>query len=152
MTRCAIVGIAEGWQRAEAGDSVMRLQALAASAALEDAGLAPSDVDGVLCAGLHDGLMPAVALAEHLGIEPRFTDSTNLGGAAAEAHVDHAAMAIAAGRCEVALIASGSTHRRDLRDGTAPPGDAVRQRRDRAPLWASTHDRRVRNDRSPPHA
>ena len=42
---------------------------------------------------------------------PRFVDGTNIGGSAFEAHVAHAATAIEAGRCEVALITYGSLQR-----------------------------------------
>jgi acetyl-CoA acetyltransferase len=47
--------------------------------------------------------------AEHLGLQPRFLDSTSIGGSSFVAHVIHAAAAIAAGLCEVALITYGST-------------------------------------------
>ena len=48
--------------------------------ALDDAGLSLSDVDGVCHAE------SAVALAEYLGIHPRFTDSTMTGGSSYEVH------------------------------------------------------------------
>ena len=71
--------------------------------ALADAGLALSEVDGVFsCTG--GTLMHSVELAEHLGIQPRWTDSTNTGGSAFEVHVEHAAAAIHLGLCDVALI------------------------------------------------
>lgn len=116
----AIVGIAECEHTAGPGTTVLQLQAQAARAALQDAGIALGEVDGLLTAGLRGGLMPAVHLAEYLGLQPTFTDSTNLGGAAFEAHVGHAALALEAGVCDVALISFGSTHRRDLRLGVGP--------------------------------
>ena len=52
-------------------------------------------------------------VAEYLGIEPRFTDSTSVGGASFVIHVAHAMAAIAAGYCEVVLITHGQSGRSD---------------------------------------
>jgi acetyl-CoA acetyltransferase len=57
--------------------------------------------------------MPGLNVGEALGIRPRYSDSTNLGGASFVSHLLHAAAAISAGLCEVALIAYGSTQRSD---------------------------------------
>ncbi|MAX74780.1 MAG: thiolase [Nioella sp.] len=95
--------------------SVLQVQARAAKAALDDAGIPMSEVDGLLCAGLWGvpgpGQLPTVTLGEYLGIHPRFVDATNIGGSAFEAHVAHAAMAIERGYCDVALVVYGSTQR-----------------------------------------
>ena len=95
--------------------SVLQLQALAARDALADAGIPMREVDGLLTAGMWGvpgpGQLATVTLSEYLGIVPRFVDGTNIGGSAFEAHVAHAAMAIEAGRCEVALITYGSLQR-----------------------------------------
>ncbi|GMV70036.1 MAG: transporter [Pseudomonadota bacterium] len=77
-------------------------------AALEDAGLKLSDVDGLFCTGM---MMPSLELAEHLGIRPRYTDSTMTGGSSFEVHVEHAAAAIALGLCEVAVSVYAQTPR-----------------------------------------
>ncbi|WP_112664431.1 acetyl-CoA acetyltransferase [Microvirga flavescens] len=94
------------------GGSVLQVQARAAKAAMDDAGIAMRHVDGLLVAGLWGvpgpGQLPSVTLGEYLGIFPRFADTTNIGGSAFEAHVAHAAMAIEAGYCDVALIVYGS--------------------------------------------
>jgi acetyl-CoA acetyltransferase len=94
------------------GGSVLQVQARAAKAALDNARLPMSSVDGLLVAGLWGvpgpGQLPTVTLGEYLGIHPRFADATNIGGSAFEAHVAHAAMAIERGMCEVALISYGS--------------------------------------------
>jgi acetyl-CoA acetyltransferase len=109
------------------GGSVLQVQARAAKAALDDAGIAMRDVDGLLVAGLWGvpgpGQLPSVTLGEYLGIAPRFADTTNIGGSAFEAHVAHAAMAIERGYCEVALIVYGSTQRseRSRTLGGRPP-------------------------------
>ena len=52
-----------------------------------------------------------LALAEYLGIDPPFLGSTIVGGSSFEYHVAHAMGAIAAGLCNVAVIAYGSTQR-----------------------------------------
>ena len=95
--------------------SVLAMQARAARDALAEAGLTMGDVDGLLSAGMWGvpgpGQLNTVTLSEYLGIAPRFTDGTNIGGSAFEAHVAHAATAIEAGRCDVALITYGSTQK-----------------------------------------
>jgi acetyl-CoA acetyltransferase len=111
MTGIAIVGAAEAQMGlALPGLSAADVMADAARAALADAGLAPADVDGVFAASTQ---LPwaGVNLAEDLRIRPRHTDSTMIGGASPMAHVNHARAAIAAGLCDVALIAYGSTQR-----------------------------------------
>ena len=95
--------------------SVLGHMALVAKAALQEAGLGLSDVDGLLTAGMWGvpgpGQLPTVSLGEYLGIMPIFVDGTNIGGSAFEAHVAHAAMALEKGYCEVALIVYGSDQR-----------------------------------------
>lgn len=107
----AIVGVAES-DLGEVGPGVnaLDLTAQASGRALDDAGLVPADVDAVFS---HSAFypMPTVALAEHLGIRPRFSDSTATGGSSFLAHLRHATAAIDAGMCEVALIAYGSNQR-----------------------------------------
>ena len=114
MTRSrlgAIVGVAESDLGLVGPDrTALQLQAQAAKAALEEAGLTLSDVDAVFSAG-GDAWSPTLAIAEYLGITPRWTDGTNIGGSSFEAHVGHAVTAIRAGHCEVALITYGSTQR-----------------------------------------
>ena len=98
--------------------SVLQAQALVARDALKDADIAMNEVDGLLTTGMWGvpgpGQLPTVTLSEYLGITPRFVDGTNIGGSAFEAHVAHAATAIEAGRCEVALITYGSLQRSEM--------------------------------------
>ena len=93
----------------------LQVQALAAHSALHDAGIEMQDVDGLLVANTWGipgaGQVPTITMAEYFGITPRFVDGTSIGGAAFEAHVGHAALALEAGRCEVALITYGSTQK-----------------------------------------
>lgn len=60
--------------------SVLQAQALVARDALKDAGIAMSEVDGLLTTGLWGvpgpGQLPTVTLSEYLGITPRFVDGT----------------------------------------------------------------------------
>ncbi|MBI3770957.1 MAG: thiolase family protein [Deltaproteobacteria bacterium] len=71
--------------------------------ALEDAGLARTDLDGLLLnPGLAwgDAAMGSFMLQQALGLrELRLSASMNLGGATAGAMIQHAALAIAAGMC-----------------------------------------------------
>ena len=107
----AIAGAAEAQLgQALPGLGAADVMAEAARAALDDAGLTPADVDGVFAASTQ---LPwaSVNLAEDLGLAPRHSDSTMLGGSSPMAHLNHARAAISAGLCDVALIAYGSTQR-----------------------------------------
>lgn len=108
--RAVIVGVAESDLGVTPGLTAMDLMAQAARRALDDAGLKVSDVDGLFSATAFS-TMPTPALAEYLGIRPRFSESTNVGGASAEMHLLTAALAIEAGLCDVALITYGSNQR-----------------------------------------
>jgi acetyl-CoA acetyltransferase len=109
----AVAGIAES-RLGEVGPGVTPLQLIAeaTAGALGDAGLRKDDVDGLFTASAYYGL-PAVNVGEELGIRPRYSDSTNLGGASFVAHLLHAAAAITAGLCHVALVTYASTQRSD---------------------------------------
>jgi acetyl-CoA acetyltransferase len=56
-------------------------------------------------------MMASLDLAERLGVRGRFTDSTMTGGSSFEVHVEHAAVAIAHGLCDVAVIVYAATPR-----------------------------------------
>lgn len=103
----AIVGVAESDEIGVVpGKSALQHHAEAAYNALADAGLTVRDVDGLFTAGYS-----TLATGEYLGIRPRFTDSTSIGGSSFVVHVGHALAAIHAGFCEVALITHGQTGR-----------------------------------------
>ena len=113
----AIVGVADEVSPTGEIDVPLRaLEARVVRAALDDAGLEPSDVDG-LCTCTGGTLMHSVELAEQLGIEPSWTDSTQVGGASYELYVEHAASAIAAGLCETVVIVYASTPRASRKRG-----------------------------------
>lgn len=106
----AIVGVAESDLGKVSNKNVLQLQAQAAKAALDEAGLTKDDVDALFTAG-NWAWAPNLMLAEYLGIETKYSDSTNIGGSSFESHVGHAMAGIQAGLFEVALITYGSTNR-----------------------------------------
>ena len=124
--RAAIVGVAESDVGATPHLTVLSQQALAAQAALREAGLAKDTVDAVLTAGAWSWA-PTMTLAEYLGIQPRYTDSTNIGGSSFEAHAGHAAAAIEAGLIDVALITYGSTQRTSRSRNAPRPAELTAQ-------------------------
>jgi acetyl-CoA acetyltransferase len=105
----AIAGVYEHPTRWAPEKSESQIMAECARGALEDCGLGLSDVDGLFAAGIGMGIMGVVNLAEYLNIKPRYCDGTNIGGSSFVAHVSHAAAAIHAGLCEVAIVLYGST-------------------------------------------
>src|SRR5436309_13634469 len=109
MRSAVIAGVYEFPERTTTR-SVLEIQALSARAALADAGLAPKDVDGYFTVGTNPGVGP-LATVDYLNLNPRYIDGTTIGGSSFVAHVNHAAVAIAEGRCRVALITYGSTSR-----------------------------------------
>ena len=96
-------GEAPGWSETE-------IAAAAAKNALADAQLTSRDVDGLVVASTNI-FMSGLSLAEHLGIHPRFTDSTMVGGSSFVGHLIPAALALQAGMCDVVLVAYGSNQR-----------------------------------------
>ena len=105
----AIAGVHEHETRWAPEKTEAQIMAEAARGALEDCGLSLADVDGLFAASMSMGAMGIVGLAEYLNLKPRYLDGTNIGGSSFVAHVNHAAGAIHAGLCEVALILYGST-------------------------------------------
>jgi acetyl-CoA acetyltransferase len=76
--------------------------------ALADCGLPKHEIDGFCCAGMTGGPGEALAMAEYLGIDHRYVDSTMTGGSSFEFHVQHAAAAIRDGACDTVLVTYGS--------------------------------------------
>ena len=109
--KAAIVGAAES-DLGEVGPGFTPLDLIgqATKGALADAGLDKGDVDGLFSASAYYS-MAAVSAGEYLGIRPRYSDATNMGGSSFVSHLLHAAAAIDAGLCEVALVVYASTQR-----------------------------------------
>jgi acetyl-CoA C-acetyltransferase len=106
MTRtpsACIVGAYELPERFYPDKSLAQLQAEAALGALADAGLTIDDVDGFFCGPDAPGTGP-LSIADYLNLDLRHFDTTNTSGSSYTVHVAHAAEAIAAGKCDVALI------------------------------------------------
>ena len=98
----AIAGIGATEFSKDSGRSELRLAAEAALAALADAGLSPSDVDGLVTFTMDS--TAEIALARELGIgELRFFSHVGYGGGAACAIVQQAAMAVATGIAQVVV-------------------------------------------------
>ena len=115
----AIVGVAESDEIGKVENkSSLQHHAEAAYNALEDAGLSIKDVDGLLTAGYS-----TYTIAEYLGVEPHYTDSTSVGGASFVIHIAHAMAAINAGYCDVALITHGQAGRSARGGPSLDPAD-----------------------------
>jgi len=117
----AVVGVAESDLGQVAPHMTpIDLMAQATVRALDDCGLSLADVDGVFAATAQARFAPMM-LTEYLGINPTYIDGTQIGGSSFMAHLAHAAMALQAGLCKVALIAYGSTQRSVSRALASPP-------------------------------
>src|SRR5207249_6953218 len=97
-----IAGVFEHPTRKADDKSLAQLHAEVARGALEDAGLSKDDVDGYFCAGDAPGL-GGLSMADYMGLKLRHMDTTETGGSSYVIHVAHAAEAITAGKCNVAL-------------------------------------------------
>ncbi|WP_328849627.1 acetyl-CoA acetyltransferase [Micromonospora zamorensis] len=104
----AIVGAAE-CDLGSTGKSTLTLQTQAVTRALADAGLTLADVDGLATTGV--SRFSTTQLAEYLGQQPRWVDSTFVGGSAAEMMVARATQAIDAGQASTVVISFASNQR-----------------------------------------
>ena len=112
-----IVGAYEHPTRKAPDKSVAQLHAESARGAMLDAGLTKNDIDGYFCAGDAPGLGP-FSMVDYMGLKVRHVDSTDTGGSSYLIHVAHAAAAIAAGKCNVALITLAGRPRSEGSSGT----------------------------------
>ena len=117
--KACIAGAYEHPTRKAPDKTVAQLHAECAQGALADAGLSLHDVDGYFCAGDAPGL-GALSMADYIGLQCRHVDSTDTGGSSYLLHVSHAAQAIAAGKCNVALITLAGRPRSESSSGTQP--------------------------------
>lgn len=106
----AIVGVGTAGIGQAPGFTHLELLAQASARALAEAGLTFKDVDGLFTATLVN-FFPTLTIGEYLGIRPKVTDGTNVGGSSFVDHVISATMALNAGLCDVALICYGSNVR-----------------------------------------
>jgi len=115
--RVAIVGAAESdfGKIPHVGDLELHVQA--ARRAIADAGIPKDAIDGLFTTGGRYGMMPIVSLAEYMGVFPTYLEGTNTGGGAWELLVGHAAAALQAGLCTVALVVYGAAPRNNPSEG-----------------------------------
>lgn len=106
----AIVGVATFGCGESPGFTDMELLARSARAAVADAGLKMSDIDG-LCTASASATMWAMPVVEHLGLNPRYIDSSMIGGSSFIAHLLPAMLALQAGVCQAVLVCYGSAQR-----------------------------------------
>lgn len=108
--KAVICGVGEvGPFRDPAGRTAIDLMLEAGRLAMVDARLEPSEVDGLLVAPLLVGApvtLPSM-LAEYMGVQPRYADIVDLGGATAAGMVWRAAAAIASGGARAVLCLTG---------------------------------------------
>jgi len=126
--KAAVAGVYEHPLRWAPHKTQYQIMAESARGALDDAGLSIKDVDGLFTSGVSG--MGIVSLAEHLNLNPDFLDSNSIGGSSFVSHTAHAAAAIAAGYCNVALILYGSKWSSDrfaIGTGGAGGGDPSEQ-------------------------
>ncbi len=101
----AIVGAAEaneiGYSKTPKTSLQLHIEAI--KNVSEQTGIPISRIDGVFSAGWSS------ELAEHLGLHPKYIDTTSVGGCSFEMHVHHALCAIHAGVIDVALVSHGES-------------------------------------------
>ncbi|MET9339646.1 lipid-transfer protein [Nonomuraea sp. NPDC003804] len=115
-SQAAIAGIGATEFSKESGRSELRLAAEAVLAALDDAGLTPSDVDGLVT--YTQDTNQEIAVAREVGIgDLTFFSRVHYGGGAACGTVMHAAMAVATGAAETVVCYRAFNERSGRRFG-----------------------------------
>ena len=116
----AIAGIGATEFSKESGRSELQLAAEACVDAIKDAGLAPSDVDGLVT--FTSDSSSEIAVARELGIPGlSFFSRVEYGGGAACGTIAHAAMAVATGQAETVVCYRAFNERSGHRFGQAKP-------------------------------
>ena len=104
--KCAVTGVGETAYSKNSGKSVVALQMEASLKAIADAGLKPTDIDGVIPYGNLD--VVAEEFITNLGIQDlRFSATTPLGGASCVAAIQAAVSALVTGVANHVLIPIG---------------------------------------------
>lgn len=99
----AIVGAAESNEIGypEVPKTSLELHIEAIKNVSDQTGIPISAIEGIFSTGMSS------EIAEHLGLHPKYIDTTSVGGCSFEIHVHHALMAIHAGVIDVALVTHG---------------------------------------------
>ncbi len=108
--KTAIVGVSTFGCGEAKGFSEMEVLARSAHAAVADAGLKMSDIDGLCTASVGSTMWP-MPVVEYLGLRPTFIDGTMVGGSSFIAHLLPAMHALNSGQCNAVLVCYGSTQR-----------------------------------------
>ena len=117
----AIAGIGATEFSKDSGRSELRLAAEAALAALADAGLSPSEVDGLVTFSMDN--TAEIALAREIGAgDLRFFSHVGYGGGAACATIQQAALAVSAGVADVVVCYRAFNERSGNRFGAGIQG------------------------------
>ena len=117
----AVAGIGQTEFSKDSGRSELQLASEAVRAALDDAGLAPADVDGLVTM-THDP-NDEHSLMRSVGIESvRWTSRTPFGGGGSAALIEHAAAAVASGAAEVVVVYRAFNERSGMRFGQPSRG------------------------------
>ncbi|WP_415947575.1 lipid-transfer protein [Streptomyces sp. KLOTTS4A1] len=115
--RAAIAGIGATEFSKDSGRSELKLAVEAVRAALDDAGLSPADVDGMVTFSMDTS--PEITVAQAAGIgELSFFSRIHYGGGAACATVQQAALAVASGVAEVVVCYRAFNERSGRRFGS----------------------------------
>jgi acetyl-CoA acetyltransferase len=122
----AVVGAAESDQTKSSGRSPAEIAALAARRAIEDAGLQPSDIDGVMCSRA-PGQLDGAAFRGFFGTTSEIWESLEGGPGVIPFHA--AAIALRQGKAHYVLNTYGVSWATDRSDMVGGPGDAHAQER-----------------------
>jgi acetyl-CoA acetyltransferase len=115
--KTAIVGIGATEFSKDSGRSEMKLACEAVLAAINDAGLAPSDIDGMVTYSADNN--PEIEIARHLGIgELRHFSRVHYGGGAACGTIELASMAVATGVADYVVCYRAFNERSGRRFGS----------------------------------
>jgi len=116
--RVAVSGIGESDIGSTPDQTSIDLHLDACITAIDDAGLTKSDIDGIVTGYsiVDPKLMHSTVIADHLGIQPRYNASLQVGGATPFAGVCHAAAAIRQDQCENVLVAFGDNRKTGFTD------------------------------------
>ncbi|MFI6943944.1 lipid-transfer protein [Streptomyces sp. NPDC050418] len=115
--KAAVVGIGATEFSKDSGRSELKLAVEAVQAALDDAGLSPSDVDGMVTFSMDTS--PEITVAQAAGIgDLSFFSRIHYGGGAACATIQQAALAVASGVAEVVVCYRAFNERSGRRFGS----------------------------------
>lgn len=138
------------------GLDTVTLNTLACRAALEDAGVDKSDVDALLLKTPTSSreILYGQAVAQAMGMQPRWGGAWDQGGAANITLINIAMMAIETGQCEIALVSYADNPRSGSRQAYARPkgNDAAYGWFSTAAGYAMIHRAHVHQFKTPPEA